>query len=175
VALGFAGIAILAMPSSGQGRISPGGVGALLAAALFWALGSLVSRRARLPAAPLLAVGMQMLVGGALLVLASGLVGEWSRFEPARVSAKSLFGMGYLVLFGSIIAYNAYIWLLKNADPTWVSTYAFVNPVVAVFLGWLLGGEQLTLRSVLATAIIVLSVVIITAVKNLETSAPRRA
>jgi drug/metabolite transporter (DMT)-like permease len=83
--------------------------------------------------------------------------------------------MGYLILFGSIIAYNAYIWLLKNADPTWVSTYAFVNPIVAVFLGWLMAGEQLTARSVWATAIIVLSVVIITINKNMETSALRRA
>jgi drug/metabolite transporter (DMT)-like permease len=74
--------------------------------------------------------------------------------------------MGYLVLFGSIVAYNAFIWLLKNADPTWVSTYAFVNPIVAVFLGWLLANEQLTARSVWATAIIILSVVIITVSKN---------
>jgi len=175
VALGFAGIAILVLPSSGIGRISLTGVAALLVASLFWSLGSMYSRRARLPGSPLLAVGMQMLVGGALMVLGSGLGGEWSRFHPAQVSARSLFGMGYLVLFGSIVAYNAYIWLLKNADPTWVSTYAFVNPIVAVFLGWLLAGEQLTARSVWATAIIVLSVVIITVNKNMETNALRRA
>jgi len=176
VALGFAGIAILVLPSgSGLGRIDPVGIAALLAAAFFWSLGSLYSRRARVPGSPLLAVGMQMLVGGALLLLASGLGGEWSRFHPAQVSARSLFGLAYLVLFGSIVGYNAYIWLLKNADPTWVSTYAFVNPIVAVFLGWLLAGEQLTLRSVWATAVIVLSVVIITVNKNLETAAARRA
>jgi drug/metabolite transporter (DMT)-like permease len=175
VALGFAGIVILVLPSSGIGRISLTGAAALLVASLFWSLGSMYSRRARLPGSPLLAVGMQMLVGGALMVLGSGLCGEWSRFHPAQVSARSLVGMGYLVLFGSIVAYNAYIWLLKNADPTWVSTYAFVNPIVAVFLGWLLAGEQLTVRSVWATAIIVLSVVIITVNKNMETSALRRA
>lgn len=175
VALGFAGILILVLPSSGLGRISLAGVAALLAASLFWSLGSMYSRRARLPGSPLLAVGMQMLVGGALMVLASGLGGEWSRFHPAQVSARSLFGMGYLVLFGSIVGYSAYIWLLKNADPTWVSTYAFVNPIVAVFLGWLLAGEQLTARSIWATGIIVLSVVIITINKNMETSALRRA
>ena len=175
VVLGFLGITILVLPSSGIGRISLTGVAALLIASLFWSLGSMYSRRARLPGSPLLAVGMQMLVGGALMVVGSGLGGEWSRFHPAQVSARSLFGMGYLVLFGSIIAYNAYIWLLKNADPTWVSTYAFVNPIVAVFLGWLMAGEQLTARSVWATAIIVLSVVIITINKNMETSALRRA
>jgi drug/metabolite transporter (DMT)-like permease len=175
IALGFVGIGILVLPSSGLGRISPIGVLALLAGAFFWAWGSLYSRRARLPGSPLLAVGMQMLAGGALLVLASGLCGEWARFRPGAVSIRSLFGMGYLVLFGSIIAYNAYIWLLKNADPTWVSTYAFVNPIVAVFLGWLLAHEQLTPRSIWATAVIILSVVIITVSKNLETGAARRA
>jgi len=138
-------------------------------------LGSLYSRRARLPEAPLLAVGMQMLVGGALLVLTGGLCGEWARFAPGRVSALSLAGMGYLVVFGSIVAYSAYIWLLKNADPTWVSTYAFVNPIVAVFLGWLLAHERLTARSLWATGVIILSVVVITVHKNLEAAAARRA
>ena len=175
VLLGFIGIVILVLPSgTGAGKASLTGIAALLAAAFFWSLGSMYSRRARLPGSAQMAVGMQMLVGGALLVLASGLCGEWSRFRPAQVTAVSLLGMGYLVLFGSIIAYSAFIWLLKNADPTWVSTYAFVNPIVAVCLGWLLAGEQLTARSIVATAIIVLSVVIITVNKNLETSAARR-
>ena len=175
VALGFVGIAILVLPSTGPGRIDPWGTVALLAAAFFWSLGSLYSRRARQPGSPLLAVGMQMLVGGALLLAGSGLGGEWSRFHPQQVSARSLYGLGYLILFGSIVGYNAYIWLLKNADPTWVSTYAFVNPIVAVFLGWLLAGEQLTARSLWASAVIVLSVVIITVNRNLETAAARRA
>ena len=174
VLLGFAGIAVLVLPSgTGAGRASLPGVAALLVAAFFWALGSMRSRRSRLPESPLLAVGMQMLVGGALLVLAAGLLGEWSRFRPAGVSMLSLSGLGYLILFGSIVGYNAYIWLLKNADPTWVSTYAFVNPVVAVFLGWLLAGEQLSPRSIWATGIIILSVVIITVSRNLELRAAR--
>jgi drug/metabolite transporter (DMT)-like permease len=176
IALGFVGIGILVQPAApGAVRISPVGIGALLAGAFFWALGSLFSRRARLPEAPLLAVGMQMLVGGALLVLTAGLCGEWSRFAPGQVSALSLTGMGYLILFGSIVGYSAYIWLLKNADPTWVSTYAFVNPIVAVFLGWLLAHERLTARSVWATAVIILSVVVITVHKNLQAGAARRA
>jgi drug/metabolite transporter (DMT)-like permease len=173
VALGFGGIAILVLPSSGPGRISLPGIAALLAAAFCWALGSMRSRKARLPETPLMAVGMQMLVGGALLILVSGLCGEWSRFQPGKVSIQSMSGLGYLILFGSIVAYNAYIWLLKNADPTWVSTYAFVNPVVAVFLGWLLAGEELNARSVWATLVIVLSVVIITVSRNLDQKAAR--
>ena len=173
VLLGFAGIAVLVLPSSSAASASLPGVAALLVAAFFWALGSMRSRRSRLPESPLMAVGMQMLVGGALLVLTAGLLGEWSRFRPAGVSMLSLSGLGYLILFGSIVGYNAYIWLLKNADPTWVSTYAFVNPVVAVFLGWLLAGEQLTPRSIWATGIIILSVVIITVSRNLELRAAR--
>jgi len=175
VLLGFVGVAVLVLPSgSGPDRISPLGVAALLAGAVFWAWGSLRSRSAKLPASPLLANGMQMIVGGLLLVVAGLATGEGSRLELARVSLRSLLGLGYLVSFGSIVAYNAYIWLLKNADPTWVSTYAFVNPIVAVFLGWLIANEQLAPRSLLATVIIVLAVVIITVTKNREASATRR-
>jgi drug/metabolite transporter (DMT)-like permease len=167
VLLGFLGIAVLVLPSgTGPGQVNLVGILALLAAAFFWSLGSIYSRKARQPGSPLLSVGMQMIVGGLLLLVASGLCGEWARLEVSRISARSLLGMGYLVLFGSIVAYNAFIWLLKNADPTWVSTYAFVNPIVAVFLGWLLANEQLTTRSIWATAIIVLSVVIITVNRN---------
>jgi drug/metabolite transporter (DMT)-like permease len=166
ILLGFAGIIVLVWPASGAGHMDPLGLGVLLAAAFFWALGSLYSRRARLPGSPLMAVGMQMIVGGALLVLAAGPCGEWARLDVARISLRSLAGMGYLILFGSVIAYNAFIWLLKNADPTWVSTYAFVNPVVAVFLGWLLANEHLTTRSLWATGIIVLSVMVITLRKS---------
>jgi drug/metabolite transporter (DMT)-like permease len=169
ILLGFSGIAVLVAPSGGDsGSINLAGGMALLVAAFFWALGSIYSRGARLPASPLLSVGMQMIVGGILLLVVSGLLGEWSRVEIARITARSMIGMAYLVLFGSIVAYNAYIWLLKNADPIWVSTYAFVNPIVAVFLGWFLAHEPLTVRSLAATAIIVLSVVIITINKNLE-------
>jgi drug/metabolite transporter (DMT)-like permease len=142
--LGFIGIAVLMAPSRGDsGNINPTGSIALLVAAFFWALGSQYSREARLPESPLLSVGMQMIVGGVLLLLVSGLLGEWSRLEIARISKRSVIGMSYLVLFGSIAAYSAYIWLLKNADPIWVSTYAFVNPIVAVFLGWFFAHEVL--------------------------------
>lgn len=163
ILLGFAGIALLVLPGPGaHGRIDPLGLAALLAASFFWAAGSLLSRTARHPGSPLLSVGMQMIVGGALLLTLSGLTGEWARWDPARVTPRSLLGLGYLILFGSIVAYNAYIWLMRNAEPTWVSTYAFVNPVVAVLLGWVLAGERLSGSGVWGSAIIVLSVVIIT-------------
>ena len=175
VLLGFIGVGVLVLPSgTGPDRVSPAGVAALLAGAVFWAWGSLRSRVARLPASPLLANGMQMIVGGALLVLAGLGSGEGSRLHFASISMESLLGLGYLISFGSIVAYNAYIWLLKHADPTWVSTYAFVNPIVAVFLGWLIAHERFAPRALLATAIIVLAVVIITVTKNLEAGAVRR-
>jgi drug/metabolite transporter (DMT)-like permease len=172
ILMGFAGIGLLVLPGGGgTGRVDPVGVAVLVVASFFWSLGSLYSRRARVPASPLLAVAMQMIVGGSLMLVASGLLGEWSRLDLARVTLSSLLGMGYLILFGSIVAYNAYIWLMKNADPTWVSTYAFVNPIVAVFAGWLIANERLTVRALWATVVIVLSVVIITLNKRRTTAA----
>jgi drug/metabolite transporter (DMT)-like permease len=144
-------------------------------ASFLWSLGSLYARRARMPASPLLAVAMQMIFGGVLLLAVSGLLGEWSRLDPARVTLRSLLGMGYLILFGSIVAYNAYIWLMKNADPTWVSTYAFVNPIVAVFAGWLIAGERLTAHALWASVLIVLSVALITVARNREALARPRS
>ena len=175
VLLGFAGVAVLVLPSNaGADRINPVGFVVLLAGALFWALGSLRSRAVSLPASPLLSTGMQMIVGGALLVLLGLATGEGQRLHPSQVSLESLLGLAYLITFGSIVAYNAYLWLLKNADPTWVSTYAFVNPIVAVVLGWLIAGERLAPRALLASAIIILAVVIITLARNWEARALRR-
>ncbi len=173
ILLGFAGIALLALPGGGSGRIDPVGLAALVAGSFLWSLGSLYSRRARVPASPLLSVALQMIVGGALMLLASFLLGEWPHFALDRVTTRSLLGMGYLVLFGSIIAYSAYIWLLKNADTTWVSTYAFVNPIVALFLGFIFAGEQLTVHSLLAAVIILASVVVITVNRAREANAIR--
>jgi drug/metabolite transporter (DMT)-like permease len=169
ILLGLAGIALLVLPErGGAGRIDPAGVAVLVLGSLLWSLGSIYARHARVPASPLLSVAMQMIVGGALMLAVSGPLGEWSRFEPARVSLSSLLGMGYLILFGSIIAYNAYIWLMKNADPTWVSTYAFVNPIVALFAGWLIANERLTTHALWATVVIILAVVLITLARNRE-------
>jgi drug/metabolite transporter (DMT)-like permease len=103
-----------------------------------------------------------MLAGGVLLGAFSGAAGEWGRFSPALVSAKSLLAIAYLVVFGSLVAFTAYIWLLRAASPALVSTYAFVNPVVAVFLGWLLASEPVSARTLVAAAVIVGAVVLIT-------------
>ena len=133
----------------------------VIAAAFSWALGSLYSLRADLPASPSLASGMQMFVGGALLTLAGTLSGEWTRFDLSRASVVSTGAFLYLVVFGSIIAFTAYSWLLHKVSPARVSTYAYVNPAVAVLLGWALAGEVVTVRTLIAAAVIVLSVTLI--------------
>jgi drug/metabolite transporter (DMT)-like permease len=163
LALGLAGIALLIGPVNlaGGERVDPLGAGVLLLAALSWAGGSLYSRRAPLPAVPLLGTAMEMLAGGALLLLASGLTGEWGRLDVAAVSSRSLLALGYLVIFGSLLGFTAYVWLLRNTTPARASTYAYVNPMVAVFLGWAFAGESLTWQMLLAAAVIVAAVVLI--------------
>lgn len=163
--IGFMGI-ILLVKSSGSdvsGTAAPWtGYAALVAASLAWAVGSMYSRVAKLPEAPLLAIAMQMLTGGFFCLVFGLLTGEAGRFQVAAISLQSALALGYLIFFGSIIGFSAFIWLLKAADPTLVSTYAYVNPIVAVILGWLLAGEQMTVQAAAAAAIIVISVVMIT-------------
>lgn len=165
LATGFAGIVLL-VGGVGAAAADWTGYVVLLGAALAWAAGSLYSRVAPAPAAPLTAIALQMLAGGTGCLLAGLAGGEWARFEPAQVSWQAVAGLGYLVVFGSIVGYSAYIWLLKAADPVLVSTYAYVNPVVAVALGWLLAGERLTGRDAAAAAVIVLSVAVITRARS---------
>lgn len=163
VALGVVGVVLLVGPvKAGSERVDLVGAAAVLFAAFAWALGSLLSRTFAPPASPLQATALQMLAGGVLLGSASGVAGEWGRFSPALVSGRSLAAVAYLVVFGSLVAFTAYVWLLRAASPALVSTYAFVNPVVAVFLGWLLAGEEVGPRTVLAAAVIVGAVVLIT-------------
>jgi drug/metabolite transporter (DMT)-like permease len=163
VALGVLGVVLLVGPADlGGARVDLGGAAAGHFAAFAWALGSLLSRHFAPPASPLQATALQMLAGGVLLGGFSGVMGEWSRFSPALVSAKSLAAVAYLVVFGSLVAFTAYIWLLRAASPALVSTYAFVNPVVAVFLGWLLAAEPVSARTLAAAAVIVGAVVLIT-------------
>jgi drug/metabolite transporter (DMT)-like permease len=138
------------------------GAGVLVFAALSWSIGSLYSRRAALPESPFLGTAMEMLMGGVWLVGAGLINGEWARLDLGGVSARSGLALGYLIVFGSLVAFSAYIWLLKATSPARASTYAFVNPVVAVFLGWALAGERLTPQMLLAAGIIVAAVVIIT-------------
>jgi drug/metabolite transporter (DMT)-like permease len=163
--LGLIGIVLLIGPTDllGEHRVDLIGVAMTLLAALSWAVGSLYARRAPLPDVPLLGTGMEMIAGGVLLLLASGAKGEWAQIDFASVSQRSWLALGYLTLMGSIIAFTAYTWLLRVSTPARVATYAYVNPVVAVVLGWAIGGEVLTGQMLLAAAIIILAVVVITA------------
>jgi len=157
--LGLGGVAVLVGPTGG-GPV--GGMILVLLASLAWAIGSVYGLRAPRPRSPAMSAAIPMLTGGAILLGAGTAAGEWSGFSPAAVSAPSLLAFGYLVVFGSLVAFTAYSWLISNVSPTLVATYAFVNPVVAVFLGWALGGEVVTSRTVLGAAVIVLGVVLIT-------------
>jgi drug/metabolite transporter (DMT)-like permease len=163
LALGLGGIAFLVAPArfAGGSRVEPLGAAALLTAALLWAIGSLLSRRVALPASTLLATAMEMIAGGAILLAVSGLAREWRGFSLAAVSTRSWLALAYLIVAGSLLGFSAYILLLGATTPARVSTYAYVNPLVAVFLGWLLASEAVTLRTGLATLIIVAAVALI--------------
>ncbi len=161
LALGLVGIGLLVGPSELGGEpVDPLGALAVGAAAFFWAVGSIYQRGAPKAEATLLNVGMQMLAGGALLLVAGLVLGE--RLDVAAVSAKSAWALAYLVAFGAIVGYSAYVWLLKVSTPAKASTYAYVNPVVAVLLGWALADEPLGPRVVLASVAVVGAVALIT-------------
>ena len=160
--IGFGGVAILVDPTNAGGGTPWLPALVVLFAAGSWALGSIYSLRAPLPRSPLVATGAEMLTGGALLVVAGLLHGEAAAFDPAAVSTASLVGMGYLIVFGSLVGFSAYVWLLRVSTPSKASTYAFVNPVIAVLLGWLLAAEPLTPRVGVAAALVVAAVVLVT-------------
>jgi len=161
--LGLGGLAFLIAPGqfAGGSRVDPLGAAALLTAALFWAIGSLHSRRVTLPESTLLATAMEMIGGSVLLFLVAAAAGEWRGFSLAAVSARSVLALAYLVVAGSLLGFTAYIFLLGATTPARVSTYAYVNPVVAVLLGWLLAGETVTPRTLVAAAVIVAAVALI--------------
>lgn len=152
---GFAGVTLLARPSGGGDGLA---IAVALGGALCWGLGTVYAGHAPRPASALMASAIEMLCAGAILAVLSGVTGEWSRID---VSTRSALALTYLIVFGSLIAYTAYTWLLDHVAPRIAGTYAFVNPVVAVVLGWWLLGEPLSLRTLLATAVIVLGVALI--------------
>jgi len=164
IALGLLGLALLVGPGrlAGAGRVDPVGAVVLICASLSWAAGSLYSRRASLPSVPLLGAGMHMLSGGAALLLVSVLSGEGAQLELTAISGRSALALGYLIVFGAIVGFTAYIWLLRATTPARVATYAYVNPVVAVLLGWALAAEPFGLRVVAAAVLIVAAVAMIT-------------
>ena len=139
-----------------------------MGSALSWAVGSIYGLRAASPKSSLVAAGMQMLAGGFLMAIVGVLTGEWSKFDIANVSTNSWLAVTYLIIFGSIIGFTAYSWLMKNVAPELASTYAYVNPVIAVILGWAIAGESLTGQMLLGAGIIVGSVVLITSHGKVE-------
>jgi len=162
--LGTAGLALLVGARGGTGgaRVDVLSAAVVLLGSLSWATGSLAARSARLPQSPTLSTAMQMFGGGALLLLTGFALGETAGFAPAGVSLRSAVAWAYLVTFGSLVGYTAYIWLLGNVSAAKVATYAYVNPVVAVFLGWALAGEAVSARTMAAAAVIIAAVALIT-------------
>lgn len=168
--IGFVGVYLLV---SGQGGNSAAdgsnqifGTILIIIGTICWATGSLYGLRAPVAKSSVLASGMQMLSGGAVLFLVGTIFGEWTNFNIAAVSLNSWLGLAYLTVFGSLIAFTAYSWLLKNAEPSIVATYAYVNPVIAVFLGWLIAGETFSAQMLVGAGVIVGSVVLITSHDN---------
>jgi drug/metabolite transporter (DMT)-like permease len=166
VMVGFVGIVVLINPfgqADASKEIDFIGAVALLIAALSWAVGSIYGREhySQLPRDPLQATSMEMLGGGTGLLMVGILTGEWSRLNLSAITASSLLGLGYLILFGSLIAFTAYAWLLGIAPTPLVSTYAYVNPLVAILLGSLIAQEPITPRIIIAASVIVGAVILI--------------
>jgi drug/metabolite transporter (DMT)-like permease len=168
--LGFAGLAILVRRPGGS--IDATGVGVALVAALLWAGGSVYARHAPLPSRPLVGAAMEMLAGGALLGLVAIAAGELGDVHIRSMSGKSLLALAYLVVFGSLVAFSAYAWLLGHAPLSLVSTYAYVNPVVAVLLGWAILSEPITGRVLFASAVIVAAVALIVTASSVPERLP---
>jgi drug/metabolite transporter (DMT)-like permease len=159
--LGFGGAALLIGTTAFDEGAPLSGMLVCVVATLSWTSGSLYSRNAPLPARPLVGAGMEMMVGGAALIVFGALRGELPLIDPSAFSTASLLALAYLIAVGSWGGYTSYVWLLRNARTSLVSTYAYVNPVVAVFLGWLILDETITIRTVIAGAVIVIAVAII--------------
>lgn len=174
--LGFAGVAWLAAPweTTGTDALDPKGTLGLLTACISWSIGSMISRHAKKPATPFLASALQMLGGGGALALGAAFRGELSSLDPASFSARSWIALGYLTLVGSLVGFSTFVWLMKHSTPARVATYAYVNPIVAVFLGWLILDEHLTPRTGMAAIIIIAAVAIITAQKGRPRSIPQQ-
>jgi drug/metabolite transporter (DMT)-like permease len=173
--VGFGGILLLIGPGSlfsGHSHYDLLGLGILMLAALLWSIGSICSRDADLPRSPLLGTGIEMLAGSVGLFIASLVSGEWKAFNLAAVSQHSLLGLLYLILFGTLVGFVAYTWLLRNAPISLVSTYAYVNPLVAILLGNWLAQELIDWNIVLSAAIIIGSVVLINSFRRKTVGAP---
>jgi drug/metabolite transporter (DMT)-like permease len=170
--VGFAGIVLLVGPSifgGNQTNSHPAGIIILLFAALFWSMGSIYSRSADLPSSSLLSTSMEMLAGGIGLYLVGTFTGEWGQLVLANVTPRSWLGLVFLTLFGSMVGFTAYAWLMRNASVSLAATYAYVNPLIAILLGGLLAQETLNMHILLAALVIIGSVVLINASPRIKT------
>ena len=161
VGLGGVGVLVSHTMSFGEAPIDSAGACALLVAAMSWSVASALTRRLPLPAAKVMSSGSQMLAGGVLLAVTAALLGEFRGFHAQAVSRTAWFALLYLIVAGSIVAFTAYVWLLHHESPTKVGTYAYVNPVIAVLLGYFLGGETIGARTLFGTLMVLISVIVI--------------
>jgi drug/metabolite transporter (DMT)-like permease len=170
--IGIGGVAVLTIRSLNLGGapIDRAGAVALLIAAMSWSVASALMRKLPLPASKVMSSGVQMLAGGVLLAVAAAALGEFRDFRPWTVSRGAWFALLYLIVAGSIVAFTAYVWLIHHESPTKVGTYAYVNPVVAVLVGYFLGGETLGARIILGTLFVLISVVVITTTGTKKTA-----
>jgi drug/metabolite transporter (DMT)-like permease len=159
--LGAVGVGLLVLPQGGGDTVDLLGAGVLIVAAASWAWGSVISKSAGLPKSPFMATSMEMMAGGTLCVLVGVLTGELGRFSPSQVSADAVLAWLFLVVFGSLVAFTAFIWLLGVTSIAKVGTYAYVNPVVAVLLGWAILGEPITLTTIFAATLILCGVAMV--------------
>jgi drug/metabolite transporter (DMT)-like permease len=174
IAVGLVGVAILAWPAGGVGALDPAGLLALFVSPVFWSLGTLyATKRAVLPAPALLSTGIQMIAGGLGFFVAALVSGDMAGFDITAVSATSWFGIVYLIFVGSLLGFTTYAWLLTVAPVGRIATYAYVNPVVAMFLGWLILGEPLSPRTVVASVVIVAAVALIVTARGRAARVPR--
>lgn len=161
---GIAGVAVLVSHSAnfGDAPIDPIGATALMISSISWSIASALTRKLPLPATKAMSSGAQMLAGGVLLMITAGALGEFRGFHLQAVSAKAWLSLAYLIVAGSIVGFTAYVWLLHHESPTKVGTYAYVNPIVAVIVGYLLGGESIGPRTILGTLLVLASILVIT-------------
>ncbi len=162
--IGLCGVAVLVSRSVsfGDAPIDTLGACALIVGAISWSVASALTRKLPLPSAKGMSSGAQMFAGGVLLTLSAALLGEFHGFRVQAVSGKAWLALAYLIVAGSIVGFTAYVWLLHHESPTKVGTYAYVNPVVAVLVGYFLGGEALGPRTIIGTALVLVGVVVIT-------------
>jgi drug/metabolite transporter (DMT)-like permease len=162
IGLGGVGVLMSRALNLGGAPIDKWGAMALIFASISWSAASVLARKLPLPSSKVMSSGAQMLAGGILLIIAAGAFGEFRNFHPSAVSRGVWFALVYLIVAGSIIGFTAYVWLIHHESPTKVGTYAYVNPIVAVLVGYFLGGEALSARTILGSVFILISVVVIT-------------